>query len=57
MDNLNSIFQQDLSIMQNQARRSGRTLNLPGLTTPLPGATPAAPAPAAPWATDPLVLH
>jgi hypothetical protein len=58
MNNLDSIFQQDLSIMQNQAKRSGRTLNLPGLTAPLPGQTSApaastAPSAPPPWETDP----
>ena len=54
MENLNSIFQQDLSIMQGQAKRSGRSLNLPSLT-PQPGAPTLAPAGgAAPWENDPV---
>lgn len=61
MNNLGNIFQQDLSIMQGQAKRSGRSLNLPSLAPP-PGSpatpdAPAAPRSDAPWENDPVVAH
>lgn len=55
MENLNSIFQQDLAIMRNQARRSGQDLSLPNRSAPAPSAAPApgaAPAEERPWELD-----
>ena len=55
MENLNGIFQQDLSIMQQQAQRSGRSLGLPSLAPHPTAGAAAPPATAAPWNTDPVV--